>query len=947
MGQKTTQPGIDWSRQGREAELLHALNAAAASLQRSAHSEAEVFDAFKEQIARLGLNGSLGLFDETGKQMALHAIVYPGQMEWVVKFEKMAGLKAEGYVYNVAEIEVYQQITQTGEPIFSPDSKEALLQMFPVEIPPAMIERLLKVFGSFPCLYVPLIAGGCFLGVMFVAGPGLTPNDIPAMEVFANHLAIALTNARLFAALQQSEAKLHQSHAELEARVVERTAALTAANEALEREIAERRQAEQEAQQRTADLALINALNEAINRGDSLSDVILLLSNATKELFSGYEASVYLLSEDKKYLVMQTLSPSPAVLKRIEQLIHIQIPPIKIPLRPNGPYRALLQNGKPRLVNDPAEIRALIEEFTYTVHLPNRQLRRALRKLIPQIQKTLNVHGVINMPLVSEGEVIGLLDISSQEPLAEIDMRRLEAISGQLTAAIKRKQTEDALRQSEAGYRMLFEQNLAGVYRTTLAGRILECNQAFAQILGYDSPQELIECQATKFYFDSADRNKFIARLQEQGTLTSFETYLRRKDGTPVWILENVNLIKGIDPASSIIQGTSVDITDRKQAEEQMRRQDRLVAVGQLAGGIAHDFNNLLTAINGFAALLKSELSPDDPLHELAEKILSSGRRAADLVRQLLIFSRKQLVEPQVVNLNNIVLDLEKMLRRIIGEDIQINTILASDLWPIEVDPTQIEQVIVNLVVNARDAMPQGGQLIIETANTTLNEAFIANHQGPPPGDYVLLTVSDTGMGMSAEVKERIFEPFFTTKEVGQGTGLGLAMVYGIVKQSGGDIWVYSEEGLGATFKIYLPRVAETRPLSFRPDIAEEIPRGDETILLVEDDPVVRLLAQRVLQECGYTLLEAKHGSEALDLAVSHAAPIHLLLTDVIMPTMSGKALAEALAQTHPNLKTLFMSGYPGHVISQHGILDPDVELLPKPFSPLDLARKVRAVLDG
>jgi two-component system cell cycle sensor histidine kinase/response regulator CckA len=389
------------------------------------------------------------------------------------------------------------------------------------------------------------------------------------------------------------------------------------------------------------------------------------------------------------------------------------------------------------------------------------------------------------------------------------------------------------------------------------------------------------------------------------------------------------------------------EVTQERENQRRVQQQERLAAIGQLTAGIAHDFNNLLTAINGFAELGRMQLPLDAPAQELLGKILHSGRRAADLIRQLLIFSRKQSVEPIVLNLNEIVSSMDKMLRRVIGEDVDLAVALTPDLWPVKVDPTQIEQVILNLAVNARDAMPNGGKLTIETSNLTLGEDYVAGHAGTQPGEHVLLAVSDTGVGMSDEVKAHLFEPFFTTKEPGQGTGLGLSTVFGIVKQSGGNIWVYSEEGRGTAFKIYLPRVTESARPASRLESRQDMPTGSETILLVEDADGVRELVRRTLQNQDYTVLEARDGQEALQVAGQHAGPIHLLLTDVIMPGISSKTLIEQLTQAYPDVKVLLMSGYTDSAIMQYGVLKPGVAFLQKPFSPLDLARKVRRVLDG
>ncbi|HEX9924699.1 MAG TPA: response regulator [Anaerolineae bacterium] len=390
----------------------------------------------------------------------------------------------------------------------------------------------------------------------------------------------------------------------------------------------------------------------------------------------------------------------------------------------------------------------------------------------------------------------------------------------------------------------------------------------------------------------------------------------------------------------------------RVQLEEERRRlaaeyqqAQKLEAVGQLAAGIAHDFNNLLTAINGFAELLYLNMTPTDPNRESIGKILQSGQRAADLVSQLLAFSRKHVIRPQVIDLNKIVTEMDKMLRHIIREDISLEIALAPGLWPIKVDPAQMEQVIINLAVNACDAMLQGGRLSIETANIVLDIDQTDYHLGLQPGDHIVLTINDTGHGMSEKVRSHIFEPFFTTKEVGKGTGLGLASVFSIIKQNQGNIEVLSTEGIGTAFKIYLPRTQETSSLPRHPAPKTEIPAGNQTILVAEDNAEVRELTQRALQEHGYTLLRAQNGEEALALAARHPGPIHLLLTDVVMPGMNGQTLAKQLVRMYPDLKVLYMSGYTDEAIATNGVLDPDVIFLQKPFSPNTLALKVRAIL--
>ncbi len=388
------------------------------------------------------------------------------------------------------------------------------------------------------------------------------------------------------------------------------------------------------------------------------------------------------------------------------------------------------------------------------------------------------------------------------------------------------------------------------------------------------------------------------------------------------------------------------DVTERRKLEEQFRQAQKMEAVGRLAGGIAHDFNNLLTIITGYSQLLLERLKSDDAQCGPVNEIKHAADRAAALTRQLLAFSRRQVLAPQVLDLNHVVANMDKMLRRLIGEDIELVTVCKEGLGRVKADPGQLEQVIMNLAVNSRDAMPRGGKLTIETANVELGEAYVRNHAAVNPGRYVMLAVSDTGHGMDAETQARIFEPFFTTKEQGKGTGLGLATVYGIVKQSGGNIWVYSEPGRGATFKIYFPRAEEVAKFVEPPPTRDSAPRGSETILLVEDEDAVRSLVRALLEPNGYKVLEARQAVEALSICERHKEPIHLLLTDVVMPTMSGRVLAARLAPVRPEMKVLFMSGYTDGAIVNHGVLEAGTAFLQKPFTPDSLGRKVREVLD-
>jgi two-component system cell cycle sensor histidine kinase/response regulator CckA len=427
------------------------------------------------------------------------------------------------------------------------------------------------------------------------------------------------------------------------------------------------------------------------------------------------------------------------------------------------------------------------------------------------------------------------------------------------------------------------------------------------------------------------------------------------RHGQIVWVEANYTAIKDSSGQSVGLRGVTTNITDRKLAEEalakseeQLRQSQKMEAIGQLAGGVAHDFNNLLTAINGYSELALRRLQPEDPLTRNIEEVRKAGNRAASLTRQLLAFSRKQVLEPCVLNLNAVISDLEKMLRRIIGENIQLRTVLAGDLKHVKADPGQIEQVLLNLAVNARDAMPDCGKLIIETANIDLDEEFARSHVGVKAGPHVALSVSDTGIGMTQEVQTHIFEPFFTTKGIGKGTGLGLSMVYGIVQQSNGTIWVHSDEGSGTTFTIYLPQVQKDASRAHESEAAsDENVNGVETVLIVEDEDIVRNLASQVLRMHGYRVLEAANGSSALTICENSQEPIQLLLSDVIMPEMGGVELSNRLSLLRPDVKVLLMSGYTENAILNGVAVDKAPNFIQKPFAYDDLARKVRDVLDS
>ncbi len=555
----------------------------------------------------------------------------------------------------------------------------------------------------------------------------------------------------------------------------------------------------------------------------------------------------------------------------------------------------------------------------------------------------------LGVPLQRGGRTYGVLVVQSYDPRVrfdEADRDLLSFVSQHIAVALERKRAEQAIRDSEERYRLLFERNLAGVYRMTLVGRIIECNDALARIFGYASQDELLDRDMAVLYPDARQRRAFFDALLRERSLANHEMRGERKDGAAAWTLQSAALLADEGAGEVLVEGTVIDVTERRRLEEQLRQSQKLEGIGQLAGGIAHDFNNLLTTVLGYSDMALAQLSPHDPIREDIAEIRRAGERASNLTRQLLAFSRKQVFEPRVIDLNALLADSVRMLSRLIGEHIRLDTALEPALGNIRADPGQVEQVVVNLVVNARDAMPDGGTLTLRTENADVDEGNRRRHFGAAPGRYVVISVSDTGVGIDAETQKRIFEPFFTTKETPRGTGLGLATVYGIVNQSGGQIFVESAPGRGASFVIYLPRVEE-EVAAASPPSAGPLHRGSETILLVEDEDAVRGLTRRCLETSGYTVLAAANAEEALDVAARIQERIDLLLTDVVMPGASGTELSRRLLERRPGTRVLYVSGYTDASMVSHVGLDAGVSFLQKPFTPETLARKVREVLDA
>jgi PAS domain S-box-containing protein len=511
----------------------------------------------------------------------------------------------------------------------------------------------------------------------------------------------------------------------------------------------------------------------------------------------------------------------------------------------------------------------------------------------------------------------------------------------------ERKQAAESLRLTESGFRSMIEDAPYGIFRASTDGSLLRANPALQKILAYENLDELLKANLDREIFGTpADFQTLKELLDSANEFKDVEVGLKRRDGAPITVRCTGRRVKEEHRGVSCFDVFAEDVTERRVLERQLQMAGKMEAVGRLSGGIAHDFNNLLGVIIGYSQVLKRRLEAGSALLEHAEEIEKAGQRAASLTRQLLAFSRQQILTPAVLNLNDLVLDMAKMLPRLLGEDIAVTTSLSADLGMVKADQGQLEQVIMNLAVNARDAMPDGGKLRVETANVELDQAYAWQHAGAKPGHYVMLALTDSGTGIDAETLAHIFEPFFTTKEVGKGTGLGLATVYGVVKQSGGYIWVESKPGQGATFQIFLPRVEEPATSITSTAPLTETSGGSETILLVEDAESLRKLTRQFLESHGFRVLVAQNGEEAVEVEGEHSGKIDLLLTDVVMPGMNGRVLSERLLPKQPGMRVLYISGYTDSFIAGHGVLERGMALLHKPFTEDALIKKVREILD-
>lgn len=683
----------------------------------------------------------------------------------------------------------------------------------------------------------------------------------------------------------------------------------------------ERRQAEMVRQERAAHASLSADIGVAFTKGGSLRELLQQCAESMVRNLGGVFARIWTLDDQSNVLDLQA---SAGLYTHIDgQHGRVPVGHLKIGL--------IAEKRKPHLTND-------------VLHDP--------RISDPEWARREGMVSFAGYPLLLEDRLVGVLAMFARKPLSQTTLQALLAVSNLIALGIERKRSDESLGQAQQRLQYVLASSPAILFTLAVEEhRILGLSwisDNLREVLGH-GPEEATGADWWMANIHPEDCDRVVAEMQEQlfgqGRI-SHEYRFRHRDGTYRWTRGEIRM--NYDSAGRPVEavGSWADVSEQKQLEEQLRQAQKMEAIGSLAGGVAHDFNNLLTIINGYSEIIQTQLAADSPMRSLAREIGQAGERAASLTRQLLAFSRKQVLYPTVLILNSIVTDTAKMLNRLIGEDVDLDIALEPSLGQVKADAGQIEQVLINLAVNARDAMPRGGKLTIETANTVLDETYTQGYSGLRSGSYVMMAVTDTGTGMDEATKARIFEPFFTTKEPGKGTGLGLATVFGIVKQSGGHIAVYTELGRGTTFKVYLPRI------EVMPGVGVDAPRqqmpahGTETILLTEDEPGVRALARHVLQLHGYTVLEASQGDKALEIAEEYRGTIHLLVTDVVMPVMSGRQVAERLADIRPGTKILFLSGYTDDAVVRHGVLEAQVAFLQKPFTPGALAQKVREVLD-
>ncbi|HUE12828.1 MAG TPA: PAS domain S-box protein [Planctomycetaceae bacterium] len=684
---------------------------------------------------------------------------------------------------------------------------------------------------------------------------------------------------------------------------------------AIEQDISERKRAETALRERVSLAALISDVGVALSRGDTLRDVLQQCAESLVRNLDAAFARIWTLNESENVLELQASAG---------MYTHLDGPHGRVPV---GQLKIglIAQERQAHLTND----------VYNDPRVGDRDWARRERMV-----------AFAGYPLLLDDRLVGVMALFARQQLSEATLEAMEAVANQIAVGISRKQTEEFLRETNETLESLVRAAPLAIITLDREARVLQWNPAAERIFGWSSAEVVGKSLPT---IPDEQRQEFETILEGdwRGEPRS-DLKLRRlrKDGSLVDVSLWTAPLRDRKGQIVAILRLFADVTERMRLEEQFRQAQKMEAVGRLAGGVAHDFNNILTVIGGFCDVVLEATSPQDPVVSDLVEIKKAADRAASLTRQLLAFSRRQVLSPKILDLNSLIRDMQKMVARILGEDVDLRLALAEPLGQIEADPGQIEQVLLNLVVNARDAMLSGGQLLIEAKNATLDATYTDVHFDAKEGAYVLLVVSDNGVGMDAQTKSHLFEPFFTTKTEGKGTGLGLATIYGIVKQSRGFISVYSEPGRGTAFKIYFPRVDKSAASGKTETINPVTLAGTETVLLAEDEDTLRALAQRVLTKSGYRVLSVPNGAEAIRLLDSHDGPFHLLVTDVVMPKAGGRQVAEHAALRFPELKVLYISGYTDDAVVLNGVFEADVAFLQKPFSPEALLRKVREVLD-
>jgi PAS domain S-box-containing protein len=784
---------------------------------------------------------------------------------------------------------VGRRVHETGEPFLAP--KLDLTEGYPGTTPTAL--GFMQRLGIHSMLIVALRVREQSVGQLVLIrfrpdSPPFDHDDLLLAQNLADHAALAMSNAHLLA-------ESRREHAERK-RVADRLALLTDAAKAFG----------------TATADLDQLLDVTARRlGDLLGDLCV----------------IRLVSEDGAWLEQSGA-------------VHHPDPDIRLAAR------VTLEDRQPVGVGFMGRVAATGQAFLVSKTDTATILASAKPAVRPLLAR-IGVTSAMAVPLLCRGKVVGiaaLLRSRPDDPYGQDDLGFVQSLADHAGLAVGNARSFENARASELRYRQMFDKSpLPKWMYDAETLQLLDANDAAVRDYGYSREEframRIPDIRVTDD--EAAFRASVLETTSEQ---TSVPARHRKKNGETI----EVEIIRHSFALGGRKCGIAVatDVTERHRLEDQLRQAQKMEAVGRLAGGVAHDFNNALSVILTYGEVMLSESAPGDRGRSDVEEIMVAAQRAADLTRQLLMFSRRQVLAPRVVDLNEVLASMDKMLQRILGADVNLVSVPSRPLGRVCADPSSLQQVIMNLVVNARDAMPTGGKLTMETADVVLDEAYAHAHVGVKPGPHVMLAVTDTGGGMDGATLARIFEPFFTTKEAGKGTGLGLSTVFGVVQQSGGSVWVYSEVGKGTCFKVYLPRVDAPADLARETELPTTS-RGTETILLVEDDQQVRTVARDILQRSGYAVLEARNGGQALVLSEGHAGTIHLLLTDVVMPQMSGPALAKRLAHARPDMKVLCMSGYTDDSIVRHGVLEAEIDFIQKPITPGTLTRKVRAVLDG